>query len=129
MSYTPPGGWSKTPPSPLLEALDMLGDLRSSWNRALAAATAVPDGDNILSRHGCLARRDAYAESYRILRDALEAEYVTDEPVVTHELTHRKMGSNIGTVLTPACTCGWYSRNTEHAEFEAHIRRVTGGGR
>jgi hypothetical protein len=39
-----------------------------------------------------------------------------------HALTHVPMGP-VGR-LTPACTCGWWSPNWQHAEFERHIKKV-----
>lgn len=41
-----------------------------------------------------------------------------------HELTHREMADRSG--LTPACTCGWYSPNRQHADFERHLLKVAG---
>jgi hypothetical protein len=38
-----------------------------------------------------------------------------------HELTHAKFSDGR---LTPACVCGWYSPNCEHADFERHLRKV-----
>lgn len=38
-----------------------------------------------------------------------------------HELRHATMTDG---TLTPACTCGWYSPNRQHSEFERHLRRV-----
>ena len=37
---------------------------------------------------------------------------------ILHELTHAEMTDG---TLTPACQCGWYSPNRQHAEFERHI--------
>lgn len=40
---------------------------------------------------------------------------------VSHKLTHALFSNG---TMTPACTCGWYSPNCEHAEFERHLRQV-----
>lgn len=43
-----------------------------------------------------------------------------------HDLIHVPIGP-IGR-LTPACTCGWYSPNWSHSDYERHIRNVIRGG-
>jgi hypothetical protein len=47
-------------------------------------------------------------------------------PDTPHKLTHSEMRGPEGPGLTPACTCGWYSPNREHADFERHLRKVAG---
>jgi hypothetical protein len=42
----------------------------------------------------------------------------------THGLTHFRFTDGR---LTPGCVCGWWSQNREHAEYEAHIRKVRNG--